>query len=188
MAGSFGALAVLVAWLVSPFAQQIATFPLHSKESSMSAVNSRAMNFTMAIPSVDSAEPFVPVLPVKSAVYNGLFAEDNRPSSGLKVNCQTGNCTWGDFDTLGVCSSCVDMTPYLQQHCADGADSCGWQLPTGALPEPNDVFSMTTQVSCPTAPRTETDAVADESIEVPFHKWGSPLLNDHETYLHRHGK
>lgn len=92
---------VLVALLVSPFAQQITTYPIHAKESGISAVNYRAMNFTMALPSVDSAEPFVPVLPVKSAIYNGLFAENNRPTSSLNVNCQTGNCTWDKF----VCSS-----------------------------------------------------------------------------------
>lgn len=147
MTGSSGAVAVLVAWLASPFAQQIATFPVQAKESGMSAVNYRALNFTMALPSVDSAEPFVPVLPVKSAVYNGLFAENNRPSSSLDTNCQTGNCTWENFDTLAVCSSCVDMTQYMEHNCPDGTDDCGWALPTGAVLNTSDVFSMTTQVS-----------------------------------------
>lgn len=91
---------------------------------------------------------YVPVLPLKSAVYNGLFAENGRPGASLKADCQTGNCTWPAFDTLGVCYECVPLTSLMTKYC-DGsptgnASDCGWQVPQGAkLNGSHQVFSMT---------------------------------------------
>lgn len=104
----------------------------------------------MALPGLDSSTPYVPVLPIKAAVYNGLFMEDNRPWTNLAVNCETGNCTWEPFDTLAVCNECVDMTPYMVKSCDDSStgDDCGWETMDGkAVLGAGDVFSMTSQVS-----------------------------------------
>jgi hypothetical protein len=92
----------------------------------------------------------VPILPLKSAVYNGLFAENGRPGAALAFECQSGNCTWDHYDTLGVCAECVDLTPFIQAYCGaekKGSDNCGWQVPQGAkLTDSNEVFSMTSQI------------------------------------------
>ncbi|KUI58971.1 hypothetical protein VP1G_06274 [Cytospora mali] len=146
--GSFGAIAVIVALFVSPFAQQIATYRTLSKETDIGATNFRALNFTMALPGLDDSMPFVPVLPIKAAVYNGLFMENNRPWTNLPVNCQTGNCTWEPFDTLAVCNECVDMTPYMIKSCGENSteDGCGWKTMDGkAVLSADEVFSMTSQ-------------------------------------------
>ena len=89
---------------------------------------------------------------MKSAVYYGLFSESN-PRGNLQFNCPTGNCTWPEFTTLAVCSSCVDLTPYMTRYCAKGPPSngdlskCGWEVPHGArLNSSADVFSMTSQI------------------------------------------
>lgn len=145
--GSLGAVAVIVALFLSPFAQQVVIYRTLAQESEVGATNYRAMNFTVALPSLDSAVPFVPVLPIKSAVYNGLFAENNKPWTSLPVNCETGNCTWEPFDTLAVCNTCTDMTPFLQHDCGNGDDDCGWKLLSGPVLNSSDVFSMTSQVS-----------------------------------------
>lgn len=95
---------------------------------------------------------FVPILPLKSAVYNGLFAENGRPGAALAFECQSGNCTWDRYDTLGVCGECVDLTPFIQQYCADSQNpqNCGWQVPQGAnLADDTQVFSLTSHI--PTA-------------------------------------
>lgn len=147
MTASFGAIAVIVALFLSPFAQQIATYNIRALESEEGATNLRAMNFTMALPSVDPSVPFVPVLPIKAAVFNGLFLENNKPWLNLPVSCQTGNCTWEPFNTLAVCNECVDMTPYMSRDtsCARG-DECGWRTLDGAVLNASDAFSMTSWV------------------------------------------
>lgn len=148
--GSFGAVAVIVALFVSPFAQQIATYRTLSKGSDTGATNFRAMNFTMALPGLDASTPFVPVLPIKAAVYNGLFMENNRPWTNLPVICKTGNCTWEPFDTLAVSNKCVDMTPYMVKSCGENStkDDCGWETMDGkAVLNAGEVFSMTSQVN-----------------------------------------
>jgi hypothetical protein len=91
---------------------------------------------------------FVPILPLKSAVYNGLFAENGRPGAALAFECQSGNCTWQPYDTLAVCSECIDLTPFIEPYCAEGtSDDCGWQVPQGAkLANSAEVFSMTSQI------------------------------------------
>ncbi|KAG8162585.1 hypothetical protein KVR01_008350 [Diaporthe batatas] len=143
--GSLGAVAVIVALFLSPFAQQVVVYRTLPQKSEAGATNYRAMNFTVALPSVDSTVPFVPVLPIKSAVYNGLFAENNKPWTSLPVSCETGNCTWEPFDTLAVCNTCTDMTPFLQRDCATGDDDCGWKLMSGPVLQGGHVFSMTSQ-------------------------------------------
>lgn len=93
----------------------------------------------------------MPILPLKSAVYNGLFAENGRPNAALAFECRSGNCTWDPYDTLGVCAKCLDLTPFIQEYCASGYNfNCGWQVPQGAkLTDRTEVFSMTSQI--PTA-------------------------------------
>lgn len=108
------------------------------------------MNYTGALPGNRALEGFVPILPMKAATYNGLFAENGKPWTSLPVNCQTGNCTWEPFETLAVCNECVDMTAYMARYCPNGAPddgnmtTCGWSLPSGAvLNSSSEVFSMT---------------------------------------------
>jgi len=149
--GSFGALLAIMALAIGPFAQQIASFRSHTIESPNGASIPRALNYTGYLPGLSSSNGYVPILPMKSAVYNGLFAENNNPSAALNVTCSTGNCTFGPFETLAVCYSCIDMTPYMTRYCQDGkstdgnATDCGWQLPGGSayLNKSTDVLSMT---------------------------------------------
>ncbi|KAK6069239.1 hypothetical protein SCUP234_07097 [Seiridium cupressi] len=146
--GSLGAIIAIVTLALGPFAQQIVTYQTRSItiESPDSAIIARAMNYTGALPGKTTPTGYVPILPLKSAVYNGLFAENGRPNAALKFECQTGNCTWPSFETLGVCHECVDITPYIDKYCAPGAaeDDCGWEVPQGAkLNDSAQVFSMT---------------------------------------------
>lgn len=46
---------------------------------------------------------------LQGAVYRGIFASANL-TSAVDVTCQTGNCTWPDFASLGACSTCHDVT------------------------------------------------------------------------------
>lgn len=126
------------------------------------ATNLRSPGYELALGSASSQEGFIPILPLKAAVYNGLFAEDSKPLLKLPVNCLTGNCTWDQFETLGVCNKCVDMTEYLTRYCLEENNSdegesddedddglgCGWTLPSGAVLNTSaEVFSMHSFVS-----------------------------------------
>ncbi|KAK8095832.1 hypothetical protein PG999_013854 [Apiospora kogelbergensis] len=122
--GSVGALIAVLTLAFSPFSQQIVTYEMRAVNHSQNATIPRALNFTGALPGTTSpSKPslpslkdlsrhiiivilikilfsrllagYVPVLPLKSAVYNGLFAENGRPGASLKADCQTGNCSPG---------------------------------------------------------------------------------------------
>ncbi|EUC37420.1 hypothetical protein COCVIDRAFT_14489 [Bipolaris victoriae FI3] len=147
--GSFGAIVAIVGLALGPFAQQIATYKMRTVESDVGAIIPRAVNYTGALTG-NSSTGFVPILPLKAAVYNGLFAENNRPAASLKFQCSSGNCAWKPFESLAVCHECTDITPLMTRYCppeiTDSANvsSCGWQVPQGALLNTSsDVFSMT---------------------------------------------
>ncbi|KAK3348434.1 hypothetical protein B0H65DRAFT_175644 [Neurospora tetraspora] len=148
-AGSFGAVVMVIALFLSPFAQQIATFPTRMVETPSGAVNYRTETYGLALHGKESlSQAFVPILPIKAAVYKGLFAEDGRPWMGLPFQCSTGNCTFPPIETLGVCHKCVDMSEYMTRYCPPGitnTDDCGWKLPSGAakLNSSAEVFGMT---------------------------------------------
>ncbi|KAK3485124.1 hypothetical protein B0T13DRAFT_484701, partial [Neurospora crassa] len=113
--------------------------------SSTNAPKRTALPFTVR---GELGQAFVPILPIKAAVYKGLFAEDGRPWMGLPFQCSTGNCTFPPIETLGVCHKCVDMSEYMTRYCPPGVsdqDNCGWQLPSGAakLNSSDHVFGMT---------------------------------------------
>lgn len=130
------------------------------------ATNLRSPGYELALGSASSQEGFIPILPLKAAVYNGLFAEDGKPLLKLPVNCLTGNCTWEPFETLGVCNKCVDMTEFMDRYCEPKDDDddendqkagCGWSLPSGAVLNTSaEVFSMHSFVSQRAAPRLRT--------------------------------
>ncbi|KAK3954431.1 hypothetical protein QBC32DRAFT_336356 [Pseudoneurospora amorphoporcata] len=165
-AGSFGAVVMIIALFLSPFAQQIATFPTRIVETphdggGAGAVNYRTESYGLALHGKEElGQAFVPILPIKAAVYKGLFAEDGRPWMGLPFRCSTGNCTFPPIETLGVCHKCVDMSEYMTRYCPPGLldsasdddddeknqdELCGWQLPSGMakLNSSAEVFGMT---------------------------------------------
>lgn len=43
---------------------------------------------------------------MESAFMKGLV---NSPPA-FQLSCSSGNCTWDDFSTIGICSSCADVT------------------------------------------------------------------------------
>lgn len=50
-----------------------------------------------------------------AALYAGIFANETQHiSQALPMRtCPTSNCTWPSFTTVGICSSCTDLTPKL---------------------------------------------------------------------------
>ena len=70
---------------------------------------------------------------MRIAIEAGLTNTDTSPSS-VTGDCPTGNCTWPDYLSLGVCSSVDDVTPSIIEQCEppnDNGDpsSCTYSVP-----------------------------------------------------------
>jgi hypothetical protein len=66
------------------------------------------------------------VLPVKGAIYNGLFSPT---VDDLAVSCPTGNCTWPVVPYLAICGGCTNTTHLIKSDCA--SSQCLYTLPSG---------------------------------------------------------
>ena len=90
----------------------------------------------------------------KAAAYNGLFGSGHNT---LTPYCPSGNCTWAPYQTLAVCSQCVNVTglvKYTQsnhqvQSCEldDDESPCLWALPNGLTL--NDSIALNTSGTLP---------------------------------------
>ena len=49
---------------------------------------------------------------LKGATYNGFFGSG---TSTLTPYCPSGNCSWAPYQTLALCSQCVDVTDLIKQ-------------------------------------------------------------------------
>ncbi|KXJ86909.1 hypothetical protein Micbo1qcDRAFT_208686 [Microdochium bolleyi] len=60
-----------------------------------------------AVAEQTKGEAFVVEKSMLGAFYGGMYSLSSRR---LEVTCQSGNCTWPPFETLGICSSCRDIS------------------------------------------------------------------------------
>lgn len=52
---------------------------------------------------------------MQAAIINGLSRPVQELHQERAVHCPAGNCTWPEFDTLGVCHKCTDVTDELER-------------------------------------------------------------------------
>lgn len=55
----------------------------------------------------------VPDLSMQQAVKMGLFNAANESITHTAPSCSTGNCTWPNFSSLGICSKIANVTSFL---------------------------------------------------------------------------
>ncbi|KAK7426512.1 hypothetical protein QQZ08_006970 [Neonectria magnoliae] len=90
--------------------------------------NSTALNYT-----VSTETP----LSMQSAILTGLSRAPWEVAQEPLVQCPTGNCTWDQFNTLGVCHKCNNITSDLKR--AEGFGEVivalgGYRLPGSGIP------------------------------------------------------
>ncbi|KAK8017560.1 hypothetical protein PG993_013886 [Apiospora rasikravindrae] len=51
-----------------------------------------------------------------AAVYSGFQSISEKRRHNATVNCSTGNCTFDDFTSLGICSKCADISEHVEKH------------------------------------------------------------------------
>ena len=76
---------------------------------------------------------------MQAGILNGLFGQQTVPSTF----CSTANCRWTDVSTLGICSSCENITSTTNTTCHESHGtvaaytpspilrSCQYSLPSG---------------------------------------------------------
>jgi L-lactate permease len=74
---------------------------------------------------------------MQGAIQNGLYTL----KSPVEFTCTTANCTWPTFYTVGICSSCTNVTAKVNATCIDTGEStmggatrggrCNFTLPSG---------------------------------------------------------
>ncbi|KAF2727221.1 hypothetical protein EJ04DRAFT_595782 [Polyplosphaeria fusca] len=51
---------------------------------------------------------------LQSASYIALLSPPGKNFNATALQCSTGNCTWPSYETLGVCSTCANLTSELE--------------------------------------------------------------------------
>ena len=162
-----GALIMLCSLALDPFFQQVVDFPDRWA----------LQNATSAIPRLASYRPpylkyFIQGLEqgqinenlapaIRKYLYeNGTqpvpFGNGTRPD--IPLSCPTSNCTWPEYETLAVCSSCTEVSHLLDltYTCMDNATidwSANWTGPLSDVPYPNGTvcgFFLNATSSAPT--------------------------------------
>ena len=127
--GSLGAFVTILALLSDTFIQQSLKFPVKQLNSTASV--------PMAQEYISTRAKFEVVPQLVTSIYNGILDKDiTRSSSAIRPVCTTGNCTYPDYATLGVCSKCEDISQYLRFHDLTPPNShlggtYYWTLPNG---------------------------------------------------------
>ena len=71
---------------------------------------------------------------MKLAIETGLL-RDGVSASEVQASCRTGNCTFGIYMSMGICTSVDDVTPTLIVHCPKGGNNtvpdnkCNYTVP-----------------------------------------------------------
>ncbi|KAI0858267.1 hypothetical protein F4860DRAFT_486760 [Xylaria cubensis] len=104
-----GALLAVLVLAMGPSAQQIVAFDTQT-------VRQRGVNSSIFVSKIYTIRNYSTSENIsydiflkralQRALVDGLFNEEIP----LSFTCQSGNCSWPDFTTLGLCSSCVDVS------------------------------------------------------------------------------
>lgn len=95
-------------------------------------------------------------LSMEGAILNGLSRPPWEVSREARVRCPTSNCTWNQFNTIGVCQRCNDLTSDLKRVddvqelllAANDDRFDGYTIPATAFTLPNGHFIANVD-SCP---------------------------------------
>lgn len=108
LVASWGALIMVVALAMDPFAQEILTYP--SRHVPLPQAESSAW---MSVSESHGDSVSVQGDRGRQATFGGILGFEVPVSNG----CTTGNCTWPPFTSLGVCSRCTTTTSSILPTC-----------------------------------------------------------------------
>lgn len=185
---ALGAALVLFALAIDPFFQQSVEYPEHWRQQVDNGSIPRALSYRVEDKTLD----YITVGIAHRFLFDkGLSPVNfwNQTRAEFPVLCPGSNCTWPEYETLGVCSQCIDATDELEFGCrnanldwiwlsddnADGTSpyingsACGWYLQS----EPHILMTGYWDVGDTTAKQNHilirrTQSIYDTSKGIPF--------------------
>lgn len=106
---------MIVSVAIDPFAQQILAYPSNQVRVSNPTNFAQASHEWIPTPIITNGVEITDVVPVamQIAIVRGLSGLYNH----LDPVCSSGTCDYPDFVSLGICSSCEDVTSQSHQAC-----------------------------------------------------------------------
>jgi hypothetical protein len=128
---SLGALLMVVTLAVSPFMQQLIHYQFRDVEQGAALL---PVAYDYGPTGVGGF--FAANLTMKAAAYAGIVSPLDS-TFNMTSFCPSGNCTWPAFQTLGVCSSCTNLTDHIKRQAIapeyfDGGGPSNFYLPNGS--------------------------------------------------------
>jgi hypothetical protein len=123
---ALGALVTIFALALDPFFQQLVSFPDRWTLQDTNSSIARAVRYEPHYPTqftngvlVVSADVAIQAAADPFFLDNGTqpMAFGNGTRADIPLTCPSGNCTWPDYDTLGMCTECVEATQLLDFTC-----------------------------------------------------------------------
>ncbi|KAK8030381.1 hypothetical protein PG990_000115 [Apiospora arundinis] len=144
-----GALIMICALPMAPLLQQTTSVVLEKRPFADSVATLNALNWWAEGLRTEYGLPRIKDDMVM-AINRGLFFDGNHSDPFMmnalqpRPQCHTGNCTFGVFESLAVCSECRDITVFATMQNSSNARECGvidgssitedcarWSLPNG---------------------------------------------------------
>jgi hypothetical protein len=125
---ALGAIVTIFALATDQFFQQVVEYPEHLHVQPGNGTIPRATGYVPMIPGLefrrDSGENLVPDQNILGLAKSYIFGNGTTPTpfgkgarAEIPLSCPASQCTWPLYETLGVCSSCVNVADLLEFKC-----------------------------------------------------------------------
>jgi hypothetical protein len=112
---NLAALATILLFVSDPFTQQVLQYAACNQtttdlNSAISRTNRLAATDYQSYDNTVSGSLMGTSTTLASSIMNGFYDPSRDLMNVVSVNCTSGNCTFPSFSTLGICSSCRDIS------------------------------------------------------------------------------
>ena len=111
-----GAAITILSLALDPFFQQVISYPQRPGPLQQSTI-ARAVGYTPNTIQITVNNTPEVIGDPDLWIYLSSFFLQNGTSISPAFDCPAGECTWPEYKTLGVCSSCTDVSDLLQFKC-----------------------------------------------------------------------
>ncbi|KAI1078724.1 hypothetical protein F5B20DRAFT_201562 [Whalleya microplaca] len=135
---SLAAVVTIAALLIDPFMQLVFTFPALSRyESDVYGFFNQTQLYDPNGNTYDSHMTAFAASSVDAQMQAAVIRAVSEHSNSPAATCSTGNCTWPQVTTLGICAQCTDITQQVNTSCPGpttanhGQYQCDYGMPSG---------------------------------------------------------